>query len=75
MVAEDRRGCEGGYGHQAGAGRSAALQVVAEALRETAERLEPLLPRLTAPDMRDVYFQVVAASQRQLRVVQAWSAR
>ena len=55
--------------------RSAALRAVAEVLRETVELLEPMLPRLTAPDMRNVYFQLLASSLRQLRVGQAWSAR
>jgi hypothetical protein len=57
------------------ASRSAALRVVAETLRETVEFLEPMLPRLTAPDVRNVYFQLCTSSLRQLRVVQAWSAR
>jgi hypothetical protein len=57
------------------AGRSAALHVVATALQETVALLEPLPASLTAPDMRNVYFQLLASSQRQSRVVRAWSAR
>jgi hypothetical protein len=57
------------------AGRSAALHVIAETLRETVAFLEPALPGLTAPDLRNVYFQVLTSSLRQLRVVQAWNAR
>ncbi|MFI7542501.1 DUF2202 domain-containing protein [Actinoplanes sp. NPDC049599] len=57
------------------AGRSAALQVIAATLSETVTMLEPTLPGLTAPDVRNVYFQLLASSLRQLRIVQAWSAR
>jgi hypothetical protein len=57
------------------AGRSAALHVVGTTLRETVAFLEPLVVGLTAPDTRNVYFQLLASSQRQLRIVQAWSAR
>jgi hypothetical protein len=57
------------------AGRAAALQVVAETMRETVAFLEPMLSGLTAPDMRNVYFQLLTSTRRQLRIVQAWSAR
>ncbi|GAA3340823.1 hypothetical protein GCM10020358_29850 [Amorphoplanes nipponensis] len=51
------------------------LHVIAAALRETVEILEPMLPGLRAPDVRNVYFQLAASSRRQLRIVQAWSDR
>lgn len=57
------------------ASRSAGLSVVASMLRETVAVLEPMLPGLTAPDMRDVYLRLLASTRRQLRIVQAWSAR
>ncbi|GAA3950383.1 DUF2202 domain-containing protein [Actinoplanes auranticolor] len=57
------------------AGRSAALRVVATALRETVALLDPLPADLTAPDMRNVYLQLLVSSRRQCRIVQAWSAR
>lgn len=60
---------------QGRAGRSAALHVVATTLRETVSILEPMLPGLAAPDMRNVYFQLFVSSLRQLRIVQAWSTR
>ncbi|MEU8233200.1 DUF2202 domain-containing protein [Actinoplanes sp. NPDC048967] len=56
-------------------GRATALHVVAVALRETVALLRPLPAGLSAPDMRNVYFQLLTSSQRQSRIVQAWSAR
>ena len=54
-----------------GTGREAALQVIAELLRETIA----VLPDVRAPDVHNVIFQLHAATLRQLRLIQAWSRR
>jgi hypothetical protein len=60
---------------QGSASRAAALDAVARVLRESSAVLEPVLLELTPPDVRNVYFQLYAATWRQRRLVQAWTGR
>jgi hypothetical protein len=56
---------------QGSIGRAQALDVVAAVLHEAIF----VLPEVAAPDVRNVCFQLHAATLRQLRLVQAWSGR
>jgi hypothetical protein len=55
--------------------RSAAIDVVSEMLGTTVAMIDVALPKVRAPDVRQVYLQLYTTTLRQGRLMQAWSAR
>lgn len=55
--------------------RLAAVDVVSEMLGATVTLIDAALPRMPAPDVRQIYVQLCATTLRQSLLVQAWSLR
>ncbi len=55
--------------------RAAALEVVRQMSRGTADLVQPELSGLTAPDVRHAYLHVLMAAGGHLRLAQAWRGR
>jgi hypothetical protein len=60
---------------QGGVDRAAAVRVVRDLERRTAQSLSAALARTSAADVRQVYLHLLVAAERQSRMAQAWGGR